>query len=287
MGNIDYDEAIKLIHEIKSRIGTYEKHICDMNKIEKLNISKNIKNVAINEAEKILTNEIKVILRDVNKLPYATSCRCEKNNNIVESSSKELQVVEIQETEIKEEVAEKNEFKKWRKYVGECTNYIYQRDSSYVDSSEVQKSIYDYMNRNYGIVWEQELKEFKKIYNSRNTKMDIIFYNEKYKSIFESILKDMYEKIVIGHPDILTSAEIITELVAITNDKSKGGSATLRKIYEKMESEHEFNIEKAIKRYEIANGIIIQKKTDMLADKAFMEEFRVSANELLSEVRGK
>lgn len=287
MDNINYDETIKLIHEIKCRIGEYEKHICDMNKIEKLNISKNIKNVAINEAEKILTNAMKVILHDVNKLPYAASCRCEKNNNIVESSSRGLQVVEMRETETKEEVAEENEYKKWRKYVGECTNYIYQRDITYVHSAEVQNSIYDYMNRNYGIVWEQELKEFKKIYRSRNTKMDIIFYNEKYKSIFESILKDMYEKIVIDHPDILTSAEIITELVNITNDKSKGGSATLRKIYEKMESDHKFNIEKAIKRCEIANGIIIQKKTDMLADKTFMEEFRISANELLSEAKGK
>lgn len=58
------------------------------------------------------------------------------------------------------------------------------------------------MNRNYGIVWDQEIKEYKERnkYVKKPSTIDIVYDNEAYRSIFCSILNDMIWRSVTAEP---------------------------------------------------------------------------------------
>ena len=65
--------------------------------------------------------------------------------------------------------------------------------------ADVMKYIYRYMNNNYGIVWEEEVSEYKKLNNIiyRPSTIDIVRDKQILRSIFGSILDDMERNIVL------------------------------------------------------------------------------------------
>lgn len=59
--------------------------------------------------------------------------------------------------------------------------------------ADIMKYIYKYMNRNYGIVWEQEIKDYVDRNNSvkKPSTIEAIYDNEMLRSIFDAVLSDM------------------------------------------------------------------------------------------------
>ena len=91
------------------------------------------------------------------------------------------------------------------------------------------------MNKNYGICWDQEVKDYKEKYNpvSKFSTYDVVYANDTLRSIFSAALGDLYEKYKsICNQDATDS--IIAPLVEKYGDKSNGGMVTYRKVYKKM-----------------------------------------------------
>lgn len=116
--------------------------------------------------------------------------------------------------------------------------------------NEVMKYIYEYMNRNYGIVWEQEAKEYKERYDAskKPATIDIVYGNESYRSIFDSVLTDLVanqpEKNLIAKSDI-----IIKPLIEKYDDHSNAGMDTYKIVYEYMDSHSKIGWKNLTTRY--------------------------------------
>ena len=124
----------------------------------------------------------------------------------------------------------------WHDDVSEKVIGIYDRSISYKMSKDVLTEIYEKMTNVYGIVWEQDYKEWRRTNQGVPRTLNIIFNNEQYKSIFESILSDKYDEAVASRKDVLSPYELMAKLIEIRNDKSNGGVATLRMLYVHMEN---------------------------------------------------
>lgn len=90
---------------------------------------------------------------------------------------------------------------------------------AFQDKSEIMKYIYKYMNRNYGIVWDQEIKEYIEQNNcsQKPSTIDVVYGNDTYRSIFEAILTDLEGKSV---PNRKTTDDVIRPLIEKYNDHS-------------------------------------------------------------------
>lgn len=105
------------------------------------------------------------------------------------------------------------------------------------DKSEILKYIYKYMNHNYGIVWDQEIKEYKERNNCsrKPSTIDIVYSNNTYRSIFEAILTDMEGKTGINHKTI---DDVIRPLIEKYNDHSNAGMVTWRRVYQEIDQKY-------------------------------------------------
>ena len=81
----------------------------------------------------------------------------------------------------------------WKRKIYEQIKILIDAKYSFRKRSEVLHYIYNYMRRNYGIVWEQDVKEYKEYFNMdcKPKTIDVVYNNETYRSIFEAILIDM------------------------------------------------------------------------------------------------
>ena len=97
-----------------------------------------------------------------------------------------------------------NDCKTWKQKMYGLIDKLLALDKKFTDTPSVMKYIYNYMRNNYGIVWEQEVREYKERYNCeyKPRTIDVVYNNETYKSIFESVLVDL-----VGN----------TEVVQLTN----------------------------------------------------------------------
>lgn len=89
-----------------------------------------------------------------------------------------------------------DERNKWKKEVYRQIKMLVNITSSpFSEKSEVLRYIYNYMRRNYSIVWEQDVKEYKMQFGIeyKPKTIDIVYENKMYKSIFESILIDLVD----------------------------------------------------------------------------------------------
>lgn len=81
----------------------------------------------------------------------------------------------------------------WRRNVYEQVRTLISKKSSFGKRSEVLSYIYNYMRKNYGIVWEQDIREYKERFGIeyRPRTLDVLYENKMYRSIFEAVLSDM------------------------------------------------------------------------------------------------
>jgi len=110
----------------------------------------------------------------------------------------------------------------------------------------VLKQVYTKMRNVYGIVFEQELKEYRDKYNveTKQSVLELINQKESLRSLFDNILPSVAnsaDKTVVStktFPVVKKPCDIMREsispLIIMYNDNTKGGNATYQKVYNNM-----------------------------------------------------
>ena len=261
------------IQNIKSMLGQYEKVMSDKESIQNTCISPEIKATVYNDLQNRCDEVKKKLLEMIKILPEITD---KNSDNSKSKTEKTIKIESIIDTN------NDDQRKSWKSNMSSKINAIYDRKLDYVTSKEVFKELYEYMTNVYGIVWEQDFKEWRRDNDGIPKTLDIIYNNSQYKSIFDSILVDKYNNILKVHPDKLSVKEIIEPLVRKNQDKSNGGCATLKKVYLHMENYYNINWDKHMKKYFKENGIQPKTKSDLLYwNHGLIERFRMSVNDMV------
>lgn len=270
-----------MFKDIKSELDKYEKLIVDNETVSAMQISEEVKTAVLNE---VLTkcNECKSrIIKYIEDLPLPEINKTKTDTETIITS-----VTTPTNPETSTAPTEPNEYKyqKWKAEVGDKVNAIYDRSLNYLESKEILREIYKYMTNVYGVCWQQDQKEWFSQHGYKPKTTEIIFNNEQYKSIFDSVLDDKYVKAFEEHPERYSFIEIMHPLVEKYNDKSSGGSATSRKIYSYMSRKHNVNWEDLSRSYKVrlkSKGEV--KKSDLLYyNHKLFEKFRISVYEMMN-----
>lgn len=82
---------------------------------------------------------------------------------------------------------------KWRREINGQIRILISGGSSFRKRSEVLHYINNYMRKNYGIVWEQDIREYKERFeiDYKPKTIDVVYDNMTYRSIFEAVLFDI------------------------------------------------------------------------------------------------
>lgn len=162
----------------------------------------------------------------------------------------------------------------WKASVYFRIDYIMKYSNDFATRGKALSSIYKKMTNVYGIVWYEENKEYKRnfgLIQSRVSQLDVCFYKEDLKDLFESILDGMVETVrrwvekeleakeakaeteqkeeieINPKKDWQYYKEKIRELCEKTGNKSIGGTSVYSVIIRKMDvdwSKYETNKKK-------------------------------------------
>lgn len=177
--------------------------------------------------------------------------------------------------------------------------------------ADIMKYIYKYMNRNYGIVWEQEIKDYVDRNNSvkKPSTIEAIYDNEMLRSIFDAVLSDMVGEVgevreagevrEVGEfreadglkqrkndPVIVPIDDIIKPLIQKNCDLSNAGMATYRSVYRHMDENYSVNWKNLQTRYCKKYGIYgdprkISRKKLIETNEQLRKKFGQAVNDLL------
>lgn len=122
------------------------------------------------------------------------------------------------------------EYMNWKKKTNELIDFL-EKSSKFLDRNSVLKHLYGYINESYGIVWDQEKKEYKRRHPniSKVSTFDVIYDDEQLRSIFDCALGDLYEKYKDTCKDKIDM--MIQPLVEKLDDKSWHHTLSYRKVY--------------------------------------------------------
>ncbi len=153
------------------------------------------------------------------------------------------------------------------------------------ERSECLQYIYKYMNKNYGIVWDQEVKEYAIQNGKKPSTIDLTYNNETYRSIFESILIDLVGNNVSQDEEMVCMTDkIIAPLIAKYNDNSNAGCATYRLVYARMDKIKPICWSNREARYINRHKKKTATKKNIINDsKSLMKIFRAAVNQMLEE----
>lgn len=167
----------------------------------------------------------------------------------------------------------------WRERMYELCDKLVNASPKYASRQDVVLDICEYMRKNYGIVWEQEIKELSQRRHGKIRKMDVIYEKEMYRSIFESILSDWLQKI-----DTTFSPErMIRPLIEKRNDQSPHGVITYRAVYKRMVEDYGVDWDNYKKRYRSKLPVKPKKIDVVIISSKLQECFRCSVRDLLKE----
>ena len=138
-----------------------------------------------------------------------------------------------EKTVAKSRRSQKDECKEWKNAQYAIAEELV-KTGKFKDRTAVLVHIYKKMNAVYGVVWEQELKDYREKYSitGRVPFIDIVYDYPAYKSIFEATLLDLYDKYKDLCIDRTTA--IIQPLIEKNNDRSRAGMKTYRAVYKRM-----------------------------------------------------
>jgi hypothetical protein len=182
-------------------------------------------------------------------------------------------------------------FLNWKRQIYVQANRILKLYPTMTKNQHVLRAVYAIMRNQYGIVFEEEKREYKEKYKIERhiPTIDIIADNAKLKSLFESILNDMEnnqvaveqrKQIVNTVVDPIASA--INPLIAKRQDKTKGGNSTYRKVYAAMGV---VSWEMRRKRYQHTHKLknMPSKKVLIRNDSKLLRSFCDTVNQMLAE----
>lgn len=154
--------------------------------------------------------------------------------------------------------------------------------------ADVMTYIYRYMNNNYGIVWEEEVSEYKKLNNIiyKPSTIDIVRDKQILRSIFGSILDDMERKYCFKNNQSMNWVDnIISPLIDLYNDKSNAGMTTYRKVYARMNKNNNISWKNLSTRYLKEYGRKPTKKDLVETRPSLQKKFKIAVNDLIKEER--
>lgn len=155
----------------------------------------------------------------------------------------------------------------------------------------VLRKVYAKMRNVYGIVFEQEHKDYCERHNTSGhiSTIEVVSDKEMLRSLFSSILADMFHPNTITpeHRQAMTNTvidpvrETIKPLIEKRHDISKGGNNTFRKVYSAMDVS--WNIRKS--RYRNAHNLknYPSKMTVVKSNPKLLKMFCDTVNQMLAE----
>lgn len=180
-----------------------------------------------------------------------------------------------------------SESKIWKQKIYGMIDRVLDKDTRFSDANDVMKYIYDYMRKNYGIVWEQEIRDYMEQSGcvKKPSTIDVVYNNEIYRSIFESVLTDIDgDNIKKEKKSSITTDDIIQPLIERYNDKSNAGMHTYMVVYKHMDKNNKICWKNRMVRYRNKYGAKnITKKNVINANTALLKMFKKSVEELLQE----
>ena len=116
----------------------------------------------------------------------------------------------------------------WKRRTNEFVDRL-SESSKFTDRNSVLKYLYDYINKTYGIVWDQEKREYRRRHSniSKVSTFDVIYEDEQLRSIFDCALADMAEK----YKNTCKVDLIMQPLIKKINDESANYTISYRKVY--------------------------------------------------------
>lgn len=198
----------------------------------------------------------------------------------------------------------------WRKSIYKIMDTVWQCENKFQCRNDVLSYLYRYINKNYGIVWDQEIREFKE--ENKNCKtphtIDIVENNPMIKSIFEAVLADLQFKCYnhdrnkaendsdddtksdveksennsVRNKKAVTLDDIIHPLIVKQNDHSAYGMYSYRLVYKRMNIT-ERSFKNLSTRYMKKFGKKPSMKELISSNKKLTSMFKSIVNELVSE----
>lgn len=144
------------------------------------------------------------------------------------------------------------EYYDWKRRTNEFVDKL-SESSKFTDRNNVLKYLYDYINKTYGIVWDQEKREYRRRHSniSKVSTFDVIYEDEQLRSIFDCALADMAEK----YKNTCEVDLIMQPLIEKLNDNSAYHVTSYRKVYAKLrETDPNINWKNLEKRYVAKHG---------------------------------
>ena len=144
------------------------------------------------------------------------------------------------------------EYYDWKKRTNEFVDKL-SESSKFTDRNSVLKYLYDYINKTYGIVWDQEKREYRRRHSniSKVSTFDVVYEDEQLRSIFDCALADMAEK----YKNTCKVDLIMQPLIKKINDNSTYHVTSYRKVYAKLrETDPNINWKNLEKRYVAKHG---------------------------------
>jgi prophage antirepressor-like protein len=205
-----------------------------------LQISNNSITLSTEAYVKALEKYIGDLRTDVNNL----SSRVDKKFNDISNS-----ILCVQKTVENEGKAPITVVSDWKiKMYNRLDELLSQQPDKFTDTKNILHLIYKTLNRTYGIVFDQEEKEYKENHNTIvKTPMDLINEKPLLKTLFENILNDMFPDKTRTNADIMRDS--IQPLITAYNDNSTGGNATYRKVYSCMSINWKYRITQYKNKY--------------------------------------
>ena len=182
-------------------------------------------------------------------------------------------------------------YSSWKETMYLKMDHICACTSEFAGRTDVLKWLYRYINKKYGVVWDQEAREYKERNNVCVTPSTIDVANDKpvIKSIFESVLADLeyqycYKKIEpAAARDGNWTAPIIAPLIEKYNDHSNAGMVTYRRVYKKMDEDNKIGWKNLTTRYINEYGKTPSRKDLIETRPSLKNKFVAAVKELMEE----
>ena len=194
---------------------------------------------------------------------------------------------------VKPVLPETNTYSSWKEIMYRKMDRICANTTKFGKRNDVMKWLYRYMNKKYGVVWDQEEREYKERNNTiiSPSTIDIVLDKSMIKSIFESVLADLeYEychkaDVALDKNDISWSDQIIAPLVAKYNDHSNAGMTTYRRVYKRMDEDNKICWKNLTTRYINEHGKKPSRKDLIETRPSLRKKFKNAVKELMEETR--
>ena len=184
-------------------------------------------------------------------------------------------------------------YSSWKETVYQKMDRICDNTTKFGKRSDVMRWIYKYMTKNYGVVWNQEEREYKERNHTYITPSTIDIVVDKFmiKSIFESVLADLeYEychqsNVLVAGSEAPWSDQIIAPLVKKYDDHSNAGMATYRRVYKKMDADNKICWKNLTTRYINEHGKKPLRKDLIETRPSLRKKFKNAVKELMEETQ--